>query len=216
VYAGIESYIVRLTRRERVNGKSPAQETIKLEFRKQPWSVHLTWLDGEAKGRESIFVKGYYDNKLHTRLAAGDMPLAAAGTRISLTPDSLLVRSASRHAITEAGIGALIERFAALVERNTRGDNSRGSLSYLGVQNRPEFETPVEAVEHLVPAGSEKDLPRGGRRWFYFDSVSHLPLLVVTQDERGQEVEYYCHDRYALNVKLGDDDFNPDKLWGKR
>ncbi len=215
-YAAVDSYTCRLTRREQINGKTQAQEVIRLRFRKQPWGVHFVWLDGEGKGREAVYVKGQHEGKLHTLLAAGDVPLMAAGKRLALAPDSLLVRSASRHAITEAGVGCLVDRFTALVEAQEKGDRRPGTLTYLGPQKRAEFEGPLEGVEQTVPAGAEKELPRGGRRWWLFDPASrNLPVLIVTQDERGQEVEYYRHDLFFFH-KLGDDDFNPDRLWGKR
>jgi hypothetical protein len=71
----------------------------------------------------------------------------------------------------------------------------------------------VPAAEHVIPPGVEDGLPRGGRRLYFFDPDHHLPLLVITRDDKGQEVEYYLHDRLQADVHLDDDDFNPDKLW---
>jgi hypothetical protein len=215
-YAGIDSYIVRVTRREQVNGKAHPQEIIRFTFRKEPWSVHFVWLDGDGKGREVVYVKGRYENKIHTLVGPGDSLLMRAGSRIALAPDSPLVRSASRYPITDAGIGGVIDRFGALLEANEKGDKRRGTLTYVGPQKRPEYEAPLEAAEQVIPPGANKDLPRGGRRWWMFDPVRHLPVLIILYDDRGQEVEYYCHDRFQYPVKLDDDDFNPDKLWGKR
>jgi hypothetical protein len=42
--------------------------------------------------------------------------LMPAGARISVAPDSAVARSRSRHPITEAGIGTLVERFGRLVD----------------------------------------------------------------------------------------------------
>ena len=63
----------------------------------------------------------------------------------------------------------------ATVRVNEKGDRRRGTLSYLGPQKRPEFDGPVEAAEQAVPPGSDKDLPRGGRRLWMFDPRNHLP-----------------------------------------
>jgi hypothetical protein len=46
-----------------------------------------------------------------------------------------------------------------------------------------------------------------------FDQATRMPVLILTQDETGHEVEYYCYDRIECPVKLDDDDFNPEKLW---
>jgi hypothetical protein len=212
-YAAIDSYIVRLRRREQVNGKDNPEEVLLLKFRKQPWSVYFKWLGPEKHGREVVYVKGQHGNKIHTLLAAGDMPFMPAGKRISLDPDNALVRSSSRHSIQEAGVGVLLERFGELLDGMDKGDFRRGTLKYLGPLKRPEIDTPGEAVEQTIPAGSEPQMPRGGRRLWLFDPNLKFPVLVITQNEIGHEVEYYCYDRFQFPVRLDDDDFNPDKLW---
>lgn len=214
-YAGVESYIVRMKRREQVSGKNEPEELILLKFRKQPWSVHMKWIGDEAKGREVVHVKGHHGDKLHTRLAAGDVPFMPAGKRMAFDPNSSLVRSSSRHPITNAGIGNLIEKFGLVVAAVERGDTSLGTLKYLGLIQRPEFGQPCEAAEHVIPGGREPALPKGGTRWRFFDPVTRFPSLLITHDHTGQPVEYYLYDRFEFNVRLDDDDFNPDKLWGK-
>lgn len=212
-YATIDSYVARLRRREQVNGRMKPEEVILFKFRKEPWSVYFRWLGTEGQGREVVYVKGKYENKLHTLLAAGDVPLMPAGKRLALDPDGVLVKSSSRHPIAKAGIGSLIEKYGQAVEGRQRGDPKAGVLKYLGAVRRPEFAAPCEAVEHLIPPGVEAQLPQGGQRVFYFDPASRLPTLIVTQDHGGQEVEYYCYDRLLFPVKLDEDDFNPAKLW---
>ncbi len=211
-YASVDSYIVRLRRREQINGKDRPEEVLLFKFRKQPWSVYFKWLGNEGCGREVTYVQGRYDNKITTLLAAGDMPFMPAGKRIALAPDNAFVRSSSRHAITEAGVGHLINSFGQLVEGMAKGDPRQGTLRYLGVQKRPELEKPGEMVEQKIPPGAEPQLPHGGRRLWLFDPANHFPVLLLTYDEAGHEVEFYCYDRFQYPVKLDDDDFNPDKL----
>ncbi len=215
-YARIDSYIVRLTRREVVNGEQKPEEVILFKFRKQPWSVYLKWLASkEGKGREVLYVKGRHEGKIHTLLAAGDIPFVPAGRRMALLPDNILVRNSTRHPITDAGIGSCIDRLAAIQSAVENGDRSKGRLELLGPLRRPEFEQPVQALEHTLPARLDPSLPRGGKRTFFFDPETQLPMLIRTVDERGQEVEYYWHARLQPSVKLDDADFDPDQLWGK-
>lgn len=212
-YATMDSYIVRLRRRETVNGKDKPNETLLLKFRKQPWSVYFKWLDGDGQGREVTYVKGRYDGKLHTLLAAGDMPFMPAGKRIALPPDSPFVRASSRHSITEAGIGALIDLYAQALEAVEKGEPKAGTMKYMGLVKRNDLPEPLECVEQTIPPGAESLLPRGGRRLWLFDPVSHLPSVVITHDATGHEVEYYAYDRFQFPVHLDDADFDPDKLW---
>jgi hypothetical protein len=219
-YAGMDGYYACFTRREQVNGKDQPKEVIRLMFRKEPWSVRLVWLEGEMKGREAVYVKGRYEGKLHTRLGPNDGNiLYRAGSHIALAPDSALVTSSSRHSITDAGIGNLIDHFGSHVVATEKGDPRWGNLTYRGRQKRPEFADPVETVEQAIPAGAEKELPRGGRRLWMFDDATNklrnLPALMVTTDDRGHEVEYYRYEKYVAPIRFDDKDFDPDALWGK-
>jgi len=212
-FATIDSYVARLRRREFFKGKDQPEELILFKFRKQPWSVYFKWLGAEGQGREVLYVKGQHGNMIHSLLAAGDMPFAPAGKHMALSPDNIFVRSASRHSITEAGIGVIIEKLGVILESQERGEKKLGPLAYQGQRKRPEFESPLDVVEHTLPPGLEPQLPSGGRRWTFFDPVSHLPVLMITHDEKGHEVEYYCYDRIQFPVKLDDLDFDPDRLW---
>jgi hypothetical protein len=212
--ATLDSYICRMTRREQVNGTNKPEEMMLFKFRKQPFSVYFKWIGNEGKGREVVYVKGMYGNKLHTLLAAGDNPFQSAGSHMELAPDSIFVRRSSRHPITDAGICSILEKYGAAVAAAEKGQRT---MRYLGVVKRPDFDEGVtlEGAEDAVPPGADPNLPRGGKRQLFFDTISHLPVLVITKDDRGQEVEYYRFDRFQKNVKLDDDDFNPDKLWKK-
>jgi len=212
--AGMDSYIARLRRREVVNGKLNPEEVALFKFRREPWSVYFKWIGTEGKDREAVYVKGKYEGKLHTLLAAGDMLLMPAGTVFALDPHSPHVLRHSRHPITEAGIGSLVQRFGQLVQAEE--SHKSNPLLYLGPQQRPEYAGALEAVEQTIQPRAETHLLAGGRRWWFFDPANGLPVLVITHDEAGKEVEYYCYDRIQFPVKLDDDDFNPNKLWPRK
>jgi hypothetical protein len=211
--SSLDSYIVRLTRREHLKDKAQPEEILKFTFRKNPFSVHFKWLGDVAKGREVVYVKGRFDNKIHTKVAAGDSMLLPAGATLSLSPDNPLVRSASRHPITAAGICHCVETITTQLDAQERGDRRWGTLTAIAPQRRPEYSKPVETIERIIPPNVEPELPRGGRRLMCFDPDWQLPMLVVTFDEKGRQVEYYRYDRMETPVNLDDDDFNPAKLW---
>ncbi|MGF1583116.1 MAG: DUF1571 domain-containing protein [Gemmataceae bacterium] len=214
-YASIDSYIVKFRRREVVGGRKHPEELMLFKFRKKPWSTYFKWLGGAGKGRECVYVKHQHGNKIYTKTAAGDIPLVPAGNVIALAPDSPLVRSKSRRPITSAGIGYLIDKFGTLVGLMERRDFRRGTLRYLGLVRRPEFKKPVEAVLQVIPPQAEKSLPQGGRRFWYFDTKLRFPVLIITQDVRQREVEYYCFERFLFPGRLSDEEFDPKALWGE-
>jgi hypothetical protein len=204
----LDSYICRMTRREQVNGSAKPEEMMLFKFRKQPFSIYFKWIGPENKGREVVYVSGKYENKLHILMSPG-------GTSMGLAPDSFLIRRSSRHPVTEAGVCSIVDKYATAV---AAADKGKGALRYLGVVKRPDFDEGVslEGVEQEMSPGTDPNLPHGGRCQLYFNTASHLPVLVITKDERGQEVEYYRFDRFQARVKLDDDDFNPEKLFGKK
>src|SRR5205814_2049977 len=161
------------------------------KFRKAPWSVYFKWLGKEGKGREVLCVRGKYEGKIHTLLAAGDVPFMPAGKRMALSPENPLVRSSCRHPISQAGIGSSIERLGRLLAAQERGDKRQGTLALRGPIKRPEFEQPVHALEHVMPPGFDPSLPAGGKRVYHFDPETKLPTLLTATDEKGREVEYY-------------------------
>lgn len=209
----LNNYICRMKRREQMNGQDQPEEIIQLRFRRAPFSVHMKWLGNEAKGREIIYVKGQHEDKLHLLTGTGD--LFGAGKHLTFSPDNPLVRSKSHYPVTEAGLGAAVSRFAALMDAVERKQINAGSAKYLGLQTRPEFPKPVETVEQTLPPGLESFLPKGGTRFYYFDETLGLPTVIVTFDTNHHEVEYYCFDRLQSPVDLDDADFDPATLWGK-
>lgn len=216
-YSGIDSYICRLKRREQVNGKDQPEDVLLFKFRKQPFSAYFKWLSNPGLGREVTYVQGRYKGDIHTLLAEGDHPLMPAGKRLSLQPDNIFVRTKSRHTIQEAGIGNTIERLGLVFEQIAQGKRDPATMKYLGLAKRPEFsDVQLETVALSIAPGREPALPKGGSRWIFFDPQTGLPTLIITHDEKDHEVEYYCYDRVQFPVKLDEDDFNPDKLWGPK
>jgi len=211
-YSQVGSYIARLTRREVVKGKQRPEELILLKFRERPWSAYMQWIGEEGRGREGVYVQGQHGDKIHTRLAAGDVPFMPAGRRMALSPTGALIRSASPRPITELGIGAAVEKVGGVLA--TLGDDQgHGSVSMVGPERRQEFVQPAFGIEHRLQAGVDPLLPDGGRRTYYFDPVTNLPTVILGVDKSGREMEYYRYDRLQLGVHLDDADFNPDLLW---
>ncbi len=212
-YSSHPSYIARLRRREvAANGTMKPDEIIMVRFREQPWSVHFKWLGDEGKGREIVYVNGQHENKLHVLTAAGDIPLMGGGRRMSFPLDSPLVKSSSRYPITASGVGRIIERYGKFLDLAAR-PGSGASVKFLGATLRPEYPVPLEGVELTLPPNYAPEVPQGGKRQYYFDPATKFPVVSITMDPNGTEVDYVCFDRFQLDVKLDDADFDPNRLW---
>jgi hypothetical protein len=220
-WKAVDTYEARMLRREVVDrNDSPPTEELIFRFRKQPHSVFMTNIGEVGKDRQVLYVKGMYGDKIHLSTGAGDNRLVGVGFRISLSPEDPRVTAKSRHSIRDSGFGTGIAKFARLVEQLEAGKLPPDTLKYAGRAQRPEYPYPLEQVTLLVRPGDEKQSPNGATRQLFFDTKPDspscgLPVLVITTDPAGKEVEYYCFDRFRLPAGLTDADFSPDRL-GKK
>ena len=114
----LQTYQMRVSRLERVNGQLQPEEEILLSIRREPKAVRLEWASGPSKGREVI-----YSSALDPRMIFVHMPTTAIPLPVMKIPvDSPLVMRNSRHAITEAGLDTIVEN---LRKSERGGDKSR-------------------------------------------------------------------------------------------
>lgn len=205
-YQGIRDYTCLLVKREHLRGQLQPENLIVMKVRTQPFSVYLRWHQPKQfAGQEVCYVEGR--NRGMMRVHSSGL-LGAVGF-ISLDPNDPRVRENSRHTITEAGIGNLIERLAQRYEADRRYNNTQVRLGdYVYDQRRCRR---VETI-HANNAGGEILFYRNV---VYFDQQTHLPIRVENYDwprpggnTGGDLLEVYAYANLRLNVGLGDEVFN--------
>jgi hypothetical protein len=214
-FAVTPGYIARFRRREMVDGKEHPEEVMVFKYRKDPSSIYMKWIGNEAKGRELLYVRGKYDDMIHVLPANSESGLFHPASRsVERHPDGPHGLGKERGPVADLGVGPWIERFGQLVDAVERGDANIGKVKYLGSLQRPECEVSVNAVMHLIPPGCENGLPKGGQRLWFFDTTLHFPVLLITHDAEGKEVEFYCLDRFLFPGpgRFSDEEFNPAHL----
>jgi hypothetical protein len=204
-YKGVRDYTCVLVKRERMGGALPPDSVIQMAVRTQPFSVYLRWqAPRDLAGQEACYVAGRNGGKMRAH------PVGALGVFgfISLDPDDPRAKQTSRHSITEAGIGNLIERFAK------RWDGERDpALTQVRIADYEYNKRPCTRVETVHPTNP------GGRFLYsrsvvYFDKETHLPIRVETYDwpraagDPGQPQEIASYVNVRLNVGVGDEVFN--------
>ncbi len=216
----IDSYEARLVRWDALSGKRKPTQVLRFKYRQQPLSVHFKWIGKEGHGREVLWVENQNDGKLRIRTSRGDIPLMPAGKVMSISPDSPLVKMQSPHHIREAGMCGIMQELQAKLRQQETHPNVE-VLRDLGQVQRPEYSEPMAGLEIRFAPGENNLLPQGGAKLVYFDmtfdAASYgLPMIVITRDHNGQEIEYYAFDRFLYPVNLDDRDFDPDFLWESR
>lgn len=182
---------------ERVGKDVLPTQAIELKVRQKPFSVHMRWLEAPQKGREVIYQKGRFGDKLVARL--GD--LFGFGGIYTFSPTAPELLQENRHSILEAGVGHITERlhdqFAAAREQGTL------RARYLGTEEH--LDRPTWKIMRV--------LEDGGYRYWNVDTELLLPIRVTTYDAHHQLQETYSFKDLELNVGLTDADFDPRALW---
>jgi hypothetical protein len=215
----LTDYRVRLRRREVIGDKQGMEETLMLTVRNHPFCVHVKCLPGsENEGREMLYVAGKPDAPMHVLTGKGDV---ISGLHMEVGVHCDRVMANSRHGIDEAGFSHSIERLNSALERYLAGQAGTGEFEPIGLQPRSESRVPMDVVVQHISPQQEKLLPHGGKRYWHFNTdpdaaERHLPTLVITFDDRGQQVEYYCFDRLLPRVVLESSDFDPERRWSRK
>jgi hypothetical protein len=214
----VNTFEARLTRRDSMKGKDPPTEEVLFQFRKEPFSVYMKNVGEAGNGREVLFVKGKFDNKMKILTGKGD---GFSGLTVTKSPDDPFVKARSRNDIRDAGFGARLAQFKAALDKLETGTVPPDSIKALGPIKRPEYPYELEGVMFAIRAGDDKALPEGATREVYFDpkpeSPSYgLPVVSVLFDPMGRELEYNYFDKFRIPANLTDADFTPDRFGKKK
>ena len=211
----IQDYSCLFIKRERINGQLLPEEYVQMKSRTRPFSVYLKW-QRPYDGREAIYVEGQYDGKLMVHSTGVEK---VVGGTVALNPRGEMAMENSRHDITEAGIGNLVEQLV------TRWDAERK----LG-------QTKVEIKERAAVDGRPCILvkttqPNDPRHYAYyrssvfFDKEHGLPIRFEGYDwprrgsaPDGDKIEEYTYRDLKFNVSLTSADFsteNPKYNFGR-
>jgi hypothetical protein len=195
-YAELGDYTATFVRRERIEGKLRAPETILLKFRK-PEKIYMRFAVSKAVGREILFVRGRDEDRalIHER---GWKTLFT----IVIAPDNALVLKESRHPITDIGIGRLIDLLAA----GTGGRITTGEVSWREVAPAGGASPArrIELLSSVVVADCSCQ-----RVIMTIDVVTRLPVGAEIFDGNDQLLGTYEYHDIRINPGLTDRDFDP-------
>jgi hypothetical protein len=203
-YAGVRDYSCVLIKREAAHGKLSPTHVIQFRMRVAPFSLHMAWQEPRAmKGQEVCYVEGKNNGDMRVKPAG----LLGAVGFVSLSPDDPRAKQASRHRITDAGIGWVIQECSTGWElERTLNLTTVRTGTYVYARTRC---TRVE-LTHLGRAGGKI---RHYRNVVYFDQQTNLPLRVENYDwpktpgQPGELVEVYSYVNVRLNANLPDSVF---------
>ncbi len=201
----LSTYQVEIARTERVGGIMQPEEEVLLSIRRNPMAVRLEWAKGPNKGREVIYSAAINDRMMYVNSGNSALPLP----RMSIPVDSPLALRNSRHPITEAGFGTILDNMFMFVEPSTAAVGD-GKLLYKGIDRPKGLDQPCHHFERVTPKGETWQV--------YLDTQTYMPVVVLAvQTSSGELIERYTYRNLRPNpVELASvDAFDPDKRWGE-
>jgi hypothetical protein len=203
-YQAVKDYSCVLVKREQISGRLQPENVIAMKIRTAPFSVALDWMaPRELVGQEAAYVAGTNKGQMrvHPKGVAGLVGWMSVDVR------DPRVMEHSRHLITEAGLGNMIERYAASFEADKKDPRVKVTVADFDYDKRH-----CTRIEVIRP-----DARQGGpvfyRALVYFDKETHLPIRTECYDRPrvagsdGELVEMYSFTNLRLNVGLGDETF---------
>lgn len=195
------NYQVDVSLQEQINGNLLPADKFQLRKRREPFAVRMVWNQGKDAGREVLFSPVETKGMIQIRMPKALIP------RISMSPDSPLVRSKSRHPITEAGADSVVTRLATTLALLKSGKQNTGELKVERIDD-PQLGL-LDRITHRTVEGE---------LWVAdLDGKTGLPVTIHGIESDGQLIEHYEFRNYQLNISelLAVEAFNPDALWGQ-
>ncbi len=204
-YAAVRDYQCRMVKQERVGDRLQPRNSMIMYARTAPFSIYFRWLEpASLAGQEVCFVAGRYENKMRVRPRG----LLGAVGFVTLDPNDPRARETSRHSITEAGIGPLINQLAAGWQKEREWNLTQVQRAEYDFDGRR-----CTRVDMIHPTNPGLRFHHY-RDVVYFDHTTHLPVRMEAYDwprragDPGQLLELYSYVGLRLNVGLRDDVFN--------
>jgi len=196
-YGRVDHYTATFLLQERVDRELGPDQRLLPKFKK-PMKVYLRWLKGKHEGRQALYPAGVDGNELWVRL-----PLPVGAVTVSLDPQSPRARKGSRHAITDVGIGKLLD----LITDNASRGMQRSELTIEDRGQHITFDRPSQRYILHFPV----DPAKGYYCMTAIIDVDHeyrLPVYAEIFDWHGQLIERYGYLDLRLNPGLTDADFD--------
>ena len=202
----LQTYQMKVTRIERVNGSLQPEEEFLLSVRREPKAVRLEWSSGPSKGREVIYSSTLDPRTLFVHMPSTPIPLPV----MKIAVDSPMVTRNSRHSITEAGLDTIIDNLRkAEPGAGAAAATKSGVLSYQAKKKPTGVDRMCHQFVRKTPSGEVWNV--------YLDERSLLPCMVVAEDSHGQLIERYVYREIHENPTelAAAGAFEPDKRWGE-
>ncbi len=192
-YAGLTDYTATMKKQERVGGELLPPEEIEVRFRK-PHDVYMKWIDKMHHGREVLYGSHVAGGKLLVH--NGSFP----DVTLELDPNGALATHNTRHSIQDAGLGFIINRLAADLERAAERDPGALELREFADDRGPCFAARFPEADRTGYYAADVEV--------CMDTALRLPMRVIVRGAGNELLESSEYTDLRVDVGLTDRDFD--------
>ena len=204
-HSAVKDYTCTLISRENIKGKLQKEDNImQMKFRTAPFSVYMRWLaPNESKNQEVAFVAGKNNNQM--RVHSTRLKGLVGFVSVELTDPR--VAEHSRHKITDAGIGRLIDQTLVNLGVDKQLNRTETKIAEYEYDGRR-----CIRIENIRP--DRNPAYYAHRSVLYLDKDSKLPIRNENYDwpragaPQGELLEVYSYVNLRFNVGLTNRDFD--------
>ena len=191
-YDAVKSYTAIYEKEESAISKGEKQ-TIKLSFRK-PFDIRLDWLGDKGKiDQTAIYQEGKNDGKVRVKQSGF---LGSIAGILNLDPNEKLALEDSKHPITQAGLGKLIEHIISETK------NAETKTNYLGEENIGDKNSAYK-IEMNDPGGLNLTGADAARKAFiWIDKNLMLPVKVEVYNQSGVLLERHFYKDLSIKTDV--------------
>lgn len=192
-FSRVRDYQCTLSKRERIDGTLQDEQVAIMKVRSQPFSVHVKFTSPRLiAGKEASYVTGRNNGMMKARSGGA---LALVGY-VTLDPRDPKALRGTRHSITEAGIGNLIDQLAAAHSQEKKRD-VQVTVAEVKVGG-------CQCVRFEVNDAGADGVGQQARTLIYFDKEINLPIRYEAYKRSGELVECFSYTDLRFNVGLTD------------
>jgi hypothetical protein len=204
-YQQVRDYTCTMIKQERVNGQLQPENVMTLRVRTQPFSVNIFWhAPRQFLNQEVCYVAARSPGKMRAHSAG---ILGAVGF-VTVDVNDPRAMQYSRHNITEAGIGNLIEQHARYWQKERQQNKTQVRVG--------EYEYNKRRCVRIETIHTERDPSFYSYRGvLYLDKETRLPIRSESYDwprrggsSEGDLLEVFSYVDMRFNIGLDDRVFN--------
>jgi uncharacterized protein DUF1571 len=194
-FARVRDYQCTFSKRERIDGALQDEQIAVMKVRSQPFSVNVKFMSPRSvAGKEASYVTGKHNGKMKAK-SSGALGLVGYVTMDPRDPKAL---RGTRHSITEAGIGNLIDRLAT-EHAQGQADGRKVQVTFAEVTFNWRKCVRFEVLDQAADGVNQQP-----RTVIYFDKETNLPVRSELYDRRGELVECFSYTDLHFNIGLTD------------